>query len=320
MNVLFPEILNDTSATLALGISKDVSNFAVFGKPIAHSKSPLMQNVALRRVADNFPRYKNSKYFAFEVSPDSLGSVLKNFWDANFEGINLTIPHKELAFSLLDDFDESARIACACNTLKRTASGWRGYNTDGFGLELALERTLDFKVNEAELVVIGAGGAARGAAAHLIWRGAKRVVLVNRSAERLEKLYDDLLRLAERVNPDVILEKFALSDDSFYSAIPQNSAIVNATSIGLKSEDLPVIDFSRTPKSCVFFDMPYRSGVWTNSVAEARKCGLCATSGLSMLAWQGAKSMSIWTGAELCKLGEAMCGALAPYVAEGGKL
>ena len=77
--------------------------------------------------------------------------------------------------------------------------------------------------------------------------------------------------------------------------IPENAIVINCTSIGLKDGDLPILDFSKVPQSAVFFDMPYRRGEQTNSVKSATKYGIKAQSGLSMLAWQGAKSLSIWT-------------------------
>ena len=132
--------------------------FAVLGKPIAHSLSPLMQNAALAEIAKSDAAYAGSKYFAFEVAPESLAGALAALREKNFLGINLTIPHKEVAVPLLDDIDPPAKLAGACNTLLKTSGGWKGYNTDGFGLEKAVEHSLGREIKGSDIVIIGAGG------------------------------------------------------------------------------------------------------------------------------------------------------------------
>ena len=113
--------------------------FAVFGKPINHSLSPKMQNAALAEMAKTDSFYNGSKYFAFEVDPSDLKVAIESLYSKNFVGINLTIPHKEVIMGIIDDFDPHAKLIGACNTLLRTKNGWKGYNTDGFGLERAVE-------------------------------------------------------------------------------------------------------------------------------------------------------------------------------------
>lgn len=272
-------------------------HFAVFGKPIAHSLSPLMQNAALKEIAKTNPFYANAQYNAFEIDSQILGNVLADFHSKNFVGINLTIPHKEVVMPLLTEIDTSARLAKACNTLQKIDSGWRGYNTDGFGLEMAIWHAFGKKFESANIVIIGAGGAARGAAFHALTKNCASLTIVNRSQERLGKLVADIH--AEGFNCNALL----LSNDI---KIPENAIVVNATSIGLKDSDSPVLDFSKFPQTSVFFDMPYRKNAETISVANARKAGIKAQSGLPMLAWQGAKSMSIWTGADCENLGKIM--------------
>ena len=137
--------------------------FAVLGKPIGHSLSPVMQNAALSEIAKSDPSYIGAEYFAFEVAPENLKGALDALYGKNFAGVNLTIPHKEIAAKLLSDMDDSARLARACNTLLRTSKGWKGFNTDGFGLEEAVRSVLGRDFKGSDVVVIGAGGAARGA-------------------------------------------------------------------------------------------------------------------------------------------------------------
>lgn len=265
--------------------------FAVFGKPIGHSLSPLMQNAALAKVAKTNAALDGAKYFAFEVEPEKLAETLDVFWRKNFVGINLTIPHKEIAMRVVDDFDASAKNAKACNTLLRTPRGWKGFNTDGFGVSAAVEHAFGRGFANADAVLLGAGGAARGAAAAIIAAGCKSLLVANRNPERLKKFADDLS-----------MENFEIKTASLAgieAKIPPQAIVVNATSVGLNADDNPVVDFSKIPPDCAFLDMPYRRNGETPSVLAARANGIPAENGLAMLAWQGAKSLSIWTGAPL---------------------
>ncbi len=284
-------------ATNAEFLNDNETRFAVFGKPIAHSLSPLMQNVALQEIE----KFKTSKYYAFEVDAEKLISQLGVFYDKNFLGINLTIPHKEVVLSALREIDISAKRAKACNTLLKIDGGWRGYNTDGFGLELAIKNFLNRDIKGANIVLLGAGGAARGAAFHLLANGCKSLSIANRSQERLAHLIADIK------NEGFDCEAMELSENI---DIPENAIVVNCTSIGLKDTDKPILNFSKFPKNSVFFDMPYKRGTETPSVIEARKYDVQAHSGLPMLAYQGAKSLSIWTGYDCEKLGKTMLKAL----------
>lgn len=265
--------------------------FAVFGKPIGHSLSPLMQNAVLAKVAKTNAALDGAKYFAFEVEPEKLAETLDVFWRKNFVGINLTIPHKEIAMRVVNDFDASAKNAKACNTLLRTPRGWKGFNTDGFGVSAAVEHAFGRGFANADAVLLGAGGAARGAAAAIIAAGCKSLLVANRNPERLKKFADDLS-----------MENFGIKTASLAgieAKIPPRAIVVNATSVGLNADDNPVVDFSKIPPDCAFLDMPYRRDGETPSVLAARANGIPAENGLAMLAWQGAKSLSIWTGAPL---------------------
>lgn len=270
--------------------------FAVFGKPINHSLSPKMQNAALAEMAKTDSFYNGSKYFAFEVDPSDLKVAIESLYSKNFVGINLTIPHKEVIMGIIDDFDPHAKLIGACNTLLRAKNGWKGYNTDGFGLERAVEIGLGRKFENSDIVIIGAGGAARAAAFYVSAKNCKSLTLLNRSKERLINLANDIKDAGYNCNTYSIAEA---SDK-----IPQGSIIINATPIGLKETDSPVLDFSKISQDVAFFDMPYSNTHITSSVQSAKSFGINAIDGLGMLAWQGAKSLSIWTNKEM--FGELM--------------
>ena len=100
---------------------------AVLGQPIAHSVSPAMHNAALAELARTQPRFADWRYFRFEVPPARLAEALPRLHAAGFHGLNLTVPHKVLAFDLVPEKDPAAAAVGAINTLGRTAAGWRGH-------------------------------------------------------------------------------------------------------------------------------------------------------------------------------------------------
>ena len=275
-----------TFEDLKSGFFEDgTKKFAVLGCPIGHSLSPLMQNAALERIAESDPEFEGAGYFAFEIFPENLREALDILLEKGFLGANLTIPHKVAPLSFLEDVDSYAKSAGACNTLLNDGGKWKAFNTDGFGLEKALQILFEFSAEGRDIFILGAGGAARGAAFWLGRKNPRSLNLSNRSKDRLQSLVSDLR------SSGIDCGEFSVSG----LKIPENSALINATSIGLGASDGAVADFGKLPKSCVFFDMPYRLGGTTKSVEEARRAGLRAESGLAMLAYQGAKSLEIWT-------------------------
>lgn len=271
---------------------------AVLGKPIAHSMSPLMHNAALQKMAQKNPEFSQWAYYKFEINAEDLHEALELLYEKNFCGINLTIPHKENAFKCIAQSDEFSKLARAANTLRRTNNGWYGTNTDGFGLEKAIENLSGRNFKDADIVLLGAGGAARAACFHALLAGCKSIKISNRTQAKTLALIND----AKAAN-------FEAEELKSLSDISNASIIINASSVGLKADDKPIVDFSNLPKDCIFFDMPYIKGGETSSVIAARRAGLRAESGLPMLAWQGAKALSLWTGCELL-IGEFMLDTL----------
>ncbi len=250
---------------------------AVFGFPIKHSLSPLMQNAALEFLG----LAKESKYYKFEVKPNSLKDILPKFVAKNFKCINLTIPFKEEVLPLLDEIDSFAKMCGACNTLKIEEGKISGYNTDGFGLENAIKVKFGKTFWKECVLIYGAGGAAKAAAFQAGVGGAKKIFIANRTIEKAEELAKNL------------------RDNGFNaSSFEPNwagkvSIIINATSIGLKETDPSLCDFSIFSKEAVYFDMVYAKQRKLNSIIEAENNGLKCSAGIDMLAWQGAKALQI---------------------------
>jgi len=265
-----------------------------------------MHNAALNWLAQNVDKkFSAWRYSKFEIKVEELAEALPLFYEKNFRGLNFTVPHKLEVAKLISCADGEVEKIGACNTLEQSNLGWSGHNTDGYGLEMALQTEFAHGLSNADIILIGAGGAARAAAFYAYLSGAKSVSIFNRSVDRLDELCADLKKYGYA--PQAHQLNSALPKN-----LPENSIIINAAAVGIKDGDPAVADFFQTPPSCVFFDMAYRRGVETNSVRAARACGLKAASGLAMLAWQGAKSLAYWANAQdrLQDLGKIMLDTL----------
>ncbi|HEX2860391.1 MAG TPA: shikimate dehydrogenase [Lacunisphaera sp.] len=265
---------------------------AVLGHPIKHSVSPAMHNAALAALAREEEKYRTWEYFRFDVPPDRLGEALQRLHDAGFHGLNLTVPHKVLAFGLVQEIDPDAVAIGAINTLRRTAAGWQGFNTDGYGLAAALHADLGVDLTGAHVVLLGAGGAARGAAVECLRRKCASLRVANRTPANLDALLTSIRPLAGAIPLQALDPNRAPAD------IPAGAVIINATSSGLKPDDPAPIALHRLPAGIRVFDMVYNPPQ-TTLLREAAALGLPGANGLSMLVHQGARALEIWTGARV---------------------
>ncbi|WP_236919153.1 shikimate dehydrogenase [Ereboglobus luteus] len=265
--------------------SRPGTHLAVLGRPIAHSLSPLMHNAALAQMAARDPRYRDWHYHRFDIAPEDLPRALAIFHEKKFHGLNLTAPHKVIALDCVAEIDPAAAPAGAVNTLTWTAKGWHGANTDGHGLATAIRETLDIELRDSHILLLGAGGAARGAAGECLQRRCASLTISNRTRPNLDALLDAMRPLAGGI---------PLS--AFQSFSPSAFLIINATSSGLRPADEPPIDLAAlTPRPLAVFDMIYNPPQ-TPLLAQAAALGIPRANGLSMLIHQGARSLEIWTG------------------------
>lgn len=262
---------------------------AVIGHPIAHSISPQMHNAALGNMAFNDPQYELWKYFRFDIPPALLEEALKIFHDKQFLGLNLTIPHKIEALDYIIDIDPEAEIMGAVNTLKWTDKGYKGYNTDGFGIENGIFKALELKISEQPIILLGAGGAARGAAVQFIKAGCPQLWIGNRNQDNLNALVKEIASMA-MTTP---IHGFDITQPP-YEELPQEGILVNATSLGLKKGDSAPINPKNLSASLKVYDMIYNPKE-TPLLALCREKGMVGANGLSMLVFQGLKSLEIWT-------------------------
>jgi shikimate dehydrogenase len=277
--------LDDLAAWSRPGVS-----LAVLGWPIRHSISPAMHNAALARMAERDAAYSNWQYFRFEVPPEELPRALGLLHAKKFRGVNLTVPHKMLAYDLSEvAVDESARMIGAVNTLRWREGGWHGFNTDGHGLAAGLREDLGVELAGAHVVLLGAGGAARGAAVECLQRGCASLWIANRTRANLDALLTLLAPLAGEIPVHGFAPEHAAS-----AGLPAGAVVINATSAGLKATDpMPVeLGVLRGPRAV--YDMIYNPAE-TPLLAAARATGVSAANGLSMLVHQGARALEIWT-------------------------
>ena len=272
---------------------------AVYGHPVHHSASPAMQNAGIADLGLDW------KYLAFDVHPDDLRLAIAGAKAMKFIGLNLTVPHKLLALEMVDALDATAKQWGAVNTIRfeaRTRSGeWvplaqlpageimqvrsQGFNTDADALVQAVQEDLELPLKGARVLLLGAGGAGRVAALRLAAEGVSELFLVNRTVSKAEKIASEIKQLFGTVG--VLIGYPADAVD----------LILNATSLGLQASDASPLDETKFPfkKARAVYDMIYRPA--ESRLLKAAKTEGCRTAnGLSMLLYQGAKALEIWTG------------------------
>jgi shikimate dehydrogenase len=302
-----------------------VQQVGLIGDPVAHSLSPRLQQAAFDALGIS------ARYELWQTSADALATRVASLLHPQYLGANVTIPHKEAVLSLLDIVDPLASRIGAVNTIVHCfrARGENrddylcGYNTDAPGLLNALA---DYGIGTRDenghvslkgytVVLLGAGGAARGAAFAVVSASATRLIIVNRSLERAQRLANDvgtqsMVSTLSPFAPSITAETtqvFCLNDTEFLIPHP-NSIIINATSLGMHNMDTTGEDgkaenesplssevLARFASNTFVLDMVYNP-VQTRLLIQARALGLRAVNGLPMLLHQGALAFTLWTG------------------------
>jgi shikimate dehydrogenase len=242
--------------------------YAVFGHPVSHSLSP--------RIHAAFARQAGIELEYVAIDAPDFAAALAAF---DGDGANVTLPHKAAAAAACATLGEPARRCGVVNTLTRRDGGWHGDNTDGVGLVRDLERNLAFPLKGRRVLLLGAGGAARGVAGALLDAGAALLTIANRTPSRAAQL-------AERFPGARASGLAALEGGAF-------DLVVNATSAGLSGE-APELPRALLRKEMLAYDMVY--GKDTPFLAAARTAGARACDGTGMLVEQAAESFEIWRG------------------------
>jgi len=253
--------------------------YAVIGNPVSHSKSPLIHAEFARQTGQDIV------YVKLPAPKRGFRTEVERFMAHGGRGMNVTVPFKQEAVEICQRASERAKFAQAVNTLIFEDGKIAGENTDGAGLLHDLEKNLKVGVHGRRILLMGAGGAARGVMMPLIARGARLVVVANRDiskAKALEERFGLFGNVRARGYDELAGTAFDL--------------IINSTSASLQGA-IPPAPKSIFAQDCVVYDMVYAAGGTTPFLTMARECGAAFTSdGLGMLVEQAAESFFLWRG------------------------
>ena len=268
-------------------------HFAVIGHPIEHSFSPVMHRAGYQAIS------LNAEYQRFDVHPDDLEDAVKGLKSLGFSGWNVTVPHKEKILPFLDELTPEAQQAGAVNTVKVSEGRLIGHNTDGAGFVRSIQEWIILEPRK-NIILLGAGGAAKGIAMALAPFGVQLQVL-NRTKARTEELVKSIRNVGGRAE-----EKEWGTGDWLSKA----DCVIQTTSIGLKNEDYPFTLEGISPQAWVI-DIIFNP--WeTPFLREARESGSKTLNGIEMLLYQGVLAWEFWLGgqAPVEAMREALYGAL----------
>lgn len=252
----------------------------VCGAPIRHSMSPLIHNAWIAAAG------LDAAYVPFAPAEDRFEAFVDGLRGGAIRGLNVTIPFKERALALADTASDLARLAGAANLLLFEADGSvRADNTDGPGLLAAIDvQAPGFDLTERPAVILGAGGAARGAVAALLQAGVPEVRIINRTLARAQDL-------AEAFGSRTL----AAEETALPALLVDAGLVVNATSLGLGGGEGPAAPLHLTPDKAVVMDMVYKP-LRTEFLLRAQALGRRTVDGLEMLLRQAVPSFEAFYG------------------------
>ncbi len=263
----------------------------VFGDPVAHSLSPRIQNAAAKASG------LDVRYAAFQIRCDELGEALRLLPELGFLGINLTLPHKISAAAMVDEMEPWARRVGAINTIRIEDRKLIGFNTDGPGFARAIRSEFAVDLRDLRVLLFGAGG---GAGRAIAWQcareGCERLVLVNRTVDKAKQLASELRPLfqeARVLGPVARLEAVEWSEAALRFQIANADLLVNATPLGLRRSDAPLLPGSLLAPHLIVYDTIY-TAPRTGLLQAAAEAGARGANGVSMLLHQGALSFTTW--------------------------
>lgn len=266
----------------------------LIGNPVEHTMSPAIHNFLAERTGQNLA------YVPFHVETGKLGDAVKGAFALNLLGINVTVPYKSEVIPCLSQVDELALRIGAVNTLVRMADGYKGYNTDMPGLYRAMQSD-GVSVEGEKVLILGAGGVARAVAMMLATKGAREILLLNRTPQRAEQIAGEINGFSGRQ----LARGMALEE---YKNLPSEEKYlgIQTTNVGM----FP--DTQKTPlEDPVFYQMLHTgydlifNPPDTRFMQLTRQWGGKSYNGLKMLLYQGIIAYELWTG---CEISEELAG------------
>ena len=260
---------------------------AVIGKPISHSKSP--------EIHQDFANQFNTKieFKKDEVTPETLETWLVDFFKDAGKGVSITLPLKEAALNYADEISDRARLASACNVIYAKDEKIFADCTDGFGLIKDLEANLKVSLKDKKILILGAGGAARGIIPSIFEKNPSKLKIANRTESKAFLLKEELEGKVSLKGKNLIIEAGGLADEFLLD--DSYDLVINSTSVSTQAGEslgLPKALFKSTKLA---YDLFY-SAEKTVFMQEALAAGAEKVSdGWGMLVEQGAESFRLWT-------------------------
>lgn len=256
--------------------------YGIFGYPVGHTRSPALHNAAFGHLG------MNARYIPFEVDPKDLLSAVEGIRAMNLCGVNVTVPHKEAILPLLDEVHGIAAELGAVNVVVNREGVLLGYNTDVEGFRLSVEAA-GVSMEGEQVVILGAGGAAKSVVRAVQNSGAKTIAIFNRTKERADAIAENF---SGRGAP---IDVWEFSDPEVDSLFENSAIIINTTSQGLRNEDTLPVAPELLKKHHTLVDIIYHP--WeTPFLAAGREIGAETVNGYGMLVFQALEAFHIWTG------------------------
>ncbi|WP_027407874.1 shikimate dehydrogenase [Anoxybacteroides tepidamans] len=255
--------------------------YGVLGCPVHHSLSPVMHNDAFRELGIA------GHYYAFHVEKEHLRDAIKGLKALGIAGVNVTIPHKTAVIPLLDEIDNMARQIGAVNTIVNENGRLIGYNTDGPGFVRALCEETKTDIKGKRVLLVGAGGAARGIYFALASAQASRIDVCNRTKSNAEQLIEQSA---------VSIASAAYSLQEAEERLAEYEIVINTTSVGLyPNVDATPLSLENLRVNTIVSDIIYNP-LETKWLREAKEKGAVVQNGVGMFVYQGALAFEKWTG------------------------
>ncbi len=263
---------------------------AVVAKPIKHSISPFIHNLAFDRTGIN------GVYLAWEIAEEDLAVTMDNIKRYDMYGVNISMPYKQAVIPHLDQLTKSAQLIGAVNTVIPRDGRLIGHNTDGIGFFKSLDKLAGFQVQGKVMTILGGGGAATAIIAQAALDGAAKIFVFSRSQS-----IDRHAATAKKISLEtqVPIEVLPLEDsDLLQEKIFQSRLLVNGTSVGMDGQTLLIDEETILPQHLLVVDVIYQP-FETPFLNFAKQQGTKTVNGLGMLLFQAAEAFQIWTGKEM---------------------
>ena len=253
------------------------NTYAVIGDPIDHSLSPNIHNAAFRHLK------LDHTYIAYKIPAGELSAGIEALKAIKIAGFNVTIPHKIEMMKFLDEMDTTCKVIGAVNTVLNEDGKLKGYNTDMIGFLDPIKKK-NLTIKDSQVLLLGAGGAARAIVTAMVKEKASKITIVNRTLENANKLAE----FAKKIGGDIDI----VSIHEANKLITDYKFIINSTSIGMRNEPSP-ISTENISKDSIVYDIVYQP-INTDLIKKSKENGATIIYGYEMLLSQAACSFEIW--------------------------